>query len=125
MESDQPPFPDMVRLNSSGPSAERYPDSLGFYKRLPDITYNDLPVYKHVAIERFMFCHGKHAKSWYVSQELSLSARMLEFESLNTKFEVIGSHRRFNSDRKPTLDSDILWRHNLTKESYPNCRTYR
>ena len=114
MEGDKPPFPDMVRLSSSGPSAERYPDSLGVYKRLPDITYNDLPVYKHVAIERFMFCHGDKLMFWVVAQELK-----------NSRTEFESSDLRYSGLRKPTLDSGLLWRHNRTKESYPNCTTYR
>ena len=39
---------DIVRVSSSGPAGELYPDSLGDY-RLTDITHNDLPVYQHSA----------------------------------------------------------------------------
>ena len=42
------PIQDIVRVSSSGPAGELYPDSLGDY-RLTDITHNDLPVYQHSA----------------------------------------------------------------------------
>ena len=45
----QPVYPDIVRVSSSGPAAELYPDSLGEYRLLPDITHNDLPVFQHSA----------------------------------------------------------------------------
>ena len=41
-------IPDIVRVSSSGPAGELYPDSLGDY-RLTDITHNGLFVYKHSA----------------------------------------------------------------------------
>ena len=54
-------LPDIVRVNSSGPAAELYPDSLGDYRRLPDITHNDLPVFKHtVRDDRFIISVGKY-----------------------------------------------------------------
>ena len=57
----KPVYPDIVRVNSSGPAAELYPDSLGDYRRLPDITHNDLPVFKHtVRDDRFIISVGNH-----------------------------------------------------------------
>ena len=50
-------YPDTVMVSSSGPAAELYPDSLGNYYLLPypDISLNDLPVYKHsVRDDRFI-----------------------------------------------------------------------
>ena len=56
-------LPDIVRVNSSGPAAELYPDSLGEYGLLPDITLNDLPVYQHFTRDdRFIICVGKLVK---------------------------------------------------------------
>ena len=53
--------PNMMRVSSSGPAAELYPDSLGDYRRLPDITHNDLPVFKHtVRDDRFIISVGNH-----------------------------------------------------------------
>ena len=37
----------MMTLNSSGLVAELYPDSLGDYHLLPDISYNHHPVFQH------------------------------------------------------------------------------
>ena len=43
-------LPNMVRVSSSGPAGELYPDSLGdYYKLTIDVTFNDLPVYQHSA----------------------------------------------------------------------------
>ena len=38
----------LVRVNSSGPAAELYPESLGEYKLIPDVTHNNRPVYQHL-----------------------------------------------------------------------------
>ena len=53
---NQGDYPGIVRISSSGPAAELYPDSLGDYYLLPpDISLNDLPVYKHsVRDDRFI-----------------------------------------------------------------------
>ena len=50
-------LPDIVRLKSSGPAAELYPDSLGEYRLLPDITLNDLPVYQHLTTDDRFIIH--------------------------------------------------------------------
>ena len=42
-------IPDIVRVSSSGPAGELYPDSLGDYRLMTDIIHNDLPVYQHSA----------------------------------------------------------------------------
>ena len=56
-------LPDIVRVNSSGPAAELYPDSLGEYRLLPDITLNDRPVFQHSARDdRFIISIGKVVK---------------------------------------------------------------
>ena len=56
----QPVYLDIVRVNSSGPAAELYPDSLGKYGLLPDITLNHLPVYQHLTRDdRFIIGSGK------------------------------------------------------------------
>ena len=55
----QPGFPDVVRVSSSGPAAELYPDSLGEYRLLPDMSHYDLPVFQHSARDdRFIIQNG-------------------------------------------------------------------
>ena len=58
----EPVYPDIVRVRSSGPAAELYPDSLGEYRRLPpDTTHNDHPVFQHSARDdRFIINIGKN-----------------------------------------------------------------
>ena len=57
----QPVYPDIVRVSSSGPAAELYPDSLGEYRLLPDITFNDRPVFQHSARDdRFIIQNGNY-----------------------------------------------------------------
>ena len=59
-EAAQQAFPDIVRVSSSGPAGELYPDSLGDY-RLKDITLNDLPVYQHSARDdRYIIGNGNY-----------------------------------------------------------------
>ena len=59
-EAAQQAFPDIVRVSSSGPAGELYPDSLGDY-RLTDITLNDLPVYQHSARDdRYIIGNGNY-----------------------------------------------------------------
>ena len=60
-DESQPVYKDIVRVNSSGPAAELYPDSLGEYRRLSDITHNDRPVFQHSDREdRFIIQNGNH-----------------------------------------------------------------
>ena len=55
----QPVYLDIVRVNSSGPAAELYPDSLGEYRLLPDISHNNYPVFQHSARDdRFIIQNG-------------------------------------------------------------------
>ena len=57
-EEAQQAFPDIVRVSSSGPAGELYPDSLGDFK-LTDIKLNDLPVYQHsVRDDRYIIGNG-------------------------------------------------------------------
>ena len=59
-EAAQQAFPDIVRVSSSGPAGELYPDSLGDFK-LTDITLNDLPVYQHSARDdRYIIGNGNY-----------------------------------------------------------------
>ena len=52
-------LPNMVRVSSSGPAGELYPDSLGDYKLMTDIIHNDLPVYQHSARDdRYIIGNG-------------------------------------------------------------------
>ena len=57
-------YPDIVRVSSSGPAAELYPDSLGDYYLLADTFFNDFPVYEHSARDdRFIINNGNHIVS--------------------------------------------------------------
>ena len=52
--------PNMMRVSSSGSAAELYPDSLGEYRLLPDVTHNDRPVFQHSARDdRYIISVGK------------------------------------------------------------------
>ena len=62
-EEPQPVYLDIVRVSSSGPAAELYPDSLGEYRLLSDITLNDYPVFQHSARDdRFIIFIGRVVK---------------------------------------------------------------
>ena len=59
IEAAQQAFPDIVRVSSSGPAGELYPDSLGEYELMTDIIYNGLPVYQHSARDdRYIIGNG-------------------------------------------------------------------
>ena len=50
-----------VTVSSEGPAAEMYPDSMGQYNILRDVTRYDRPVYKHVDREdRFIIFTGRN-----------------------------------------------------------------
>ena len=116
----QPVYPDIVRLTSSGPAAEFYPDSLGEYRLLSDITFNDLPVFRHSARDdRFIISVGNRnifllinnlnsltGDSWFITQEIANSG-LREFSS-------------FKAERGHFVTSRS-WTYNR----YPNCRTVR
>ena len=59
-EAAQQAFLAIVRVSSSGPAGELYPDSLGdYYKLTIDVTLNDLPVYQHSARDdRYIIGNG-------------------------------------------------------------------
>ena len=58
-EAEMLALPNMVRVSSSGPAGELYPDSLGEYELMTDITHNGLPVYQHSAgDERYIISNG-------------------------------------------------------------------
>lgn len=113
-------LPDIVRVNSSGPAAELYPDSLGEYRLLPDITHNDLPVFQHSARDdRFIIQNGIHnafllinnsnsfaGYHWFITHEISNSG-LREFSS-------------FRAERGHLVTSQG-WKYN----KYPNCKTVR
>ena len=113
-------LPDIVRVSSSGPAAELYPDSLGEYRLLPDITHNDLPVYKHsIRDDRFIIQNGIHnafllinnwnsfaGYHWFITHEISNSG-LREFSS-------------FRAERGHLVTSQG-WKYN----KYPNCKTVR
>ena len=119
-DESQPVYKDIVRVNSSGPAAELYPDSLGEYGLLPDITLNDLPVYKHsIRDDRFIIQNGIHnafllinnsnsfaGYHWFITHEIS-NAGLREFSS-------------FRAERGHLVTSQG-WKYN----KYPNCKTVR
>ena len=60
-EAAQQLIPDIVRVSSSGPAGELYPDSLGDYK-LTDIIHHDLPVYQHSSRDdRYIIGNGNYS----------------------------------------------------------------
>ena len=116
----QPVYLDIVRVSSSGPAAELYPDSLGEYRLLPDITHNDHPVYQHSARDdRFIIQNGipnvflliKNSNSlagysWFITHEISNSG-LREFSTIMAE--------------RGHLVTSQSWKYN----KYPNCRTIR
>ena len=103
-------YPGIVRISSSGPAAELYPDSLGDYYLLPpDITLNDLPVYKHSVrddrlIVNMIMEYGN------VSEHFMLITR----EISNSGLREFSGVRKFGH-----LIEDLDWQYNR----YPNCTT--
>ena len=109
-------LPNMVRVSSSGPAGELYPDSLGdYYKLTIDVTFNDLPVYQHSARDdRYIIGNGNSfintliyeilqiANNWFISHEISNSGL-----------------REFISNRTEDGQFDFDWQYN----KYPNCKT--
>ena len=100
-----------MRISSSGPAAELYPESLGDYYLLPpDISLNDLPVYKHsVRDDRFivniiMEFGDISEHFWLITREISNSG-LREFSSSVRK--------------EGQMIDDLDWQYNR----YPNCRT--
>ena len=100
-----------MRISSSGPAAELYPDSLGDYYLLPpDITLNNLPVYKHsVRDDRFIV--NIIMEYGDISEHFMLITREISNSGL----------REFRSVRKhgQMIDDDLDWKYNR----FPNCRT--
>ena len=118
---DQQVIPDIVRLSSSGPARELYPDSLGDYRLMTDVTHNDFPVYQHLAREdryiinigeliisylSIMNIHIILANSWFITHEISNSGPR-EFIS--------------TAEKKSQIADDLAWQYNR----YPNCQTVR
>ena len=115
-------FPDIVRVSSSGPAGELYPDSLGdYYKLTIDVTLNDLPVYQHSARDdRYIINNGElliyylsimniHiilANSWFITHEI-LNSGPREFIS--------------TAEEKGQIADGLDWQYN----TYPNCQTVR
>ena len=120
---DQQVIPDIVRLSSSGPAGELYPDSLGDYGLMTDVSHNDFPVYQHLAREdRYIIYNGEliisyysimnnHitlANSWFITHEISNSGPR-EFISDIT------------AEEKGHIADGLDWQYN----TYPNCQTVR
>ena len=43
--------PDIIKLSSTGPASEKYPNSLGEYQLLQDISHNGRPMYQSLPID--------------------------------------------------------------------------
>ena len=110
-------LPNMVRVSSSGPAGELYPDSLGDYKLMAYVTHNDLPVYQHsTRDDRYIIGNGNIFRkkslltkyfinlenNWFISHEISNSGL-----------------REFISNRTEDGQFDFDWQYN----KYPNCKT--
>ena len=123
LNKDEQVIPDIVRVSSSGPAGELYPDSLGEYKLMTDIIHNDLPVYQHSARDdRYIINNGElliyylsiiniHiilANSWFITHEISNSGPR-EFISDIT------------AEEKGHIADGLDWQYN----TYPNCQTVR
>ena len=66
VNKDEQVIPDIVRVSSSGPAGELYPDSLGEYELMKDIIHNGLPVYQHLARDdRYIIYNGELINSYY------------------------------------------------------------
>ena len=120
-EAAQQAFPDIVRVSSSGPAGELYPDSLGEYELMTDIIYNGLPVYQYSAGEdryiinigeliisylSIMNIHIILANSWFITHEISNSGPR-EFIS--------------TAEEKGQIADGLDWQYNR----YPKCQTIR
>ena len=52
--------PDIIKLSSTGPASEKYPESLREYQLLQDISHNGHPVYQSLAREdRYIIYIGR------------------------------------------------------------------
>ena len=112
-----------MRVSSSGPAGELYPDSLGEYRLMTDVNHNDFPVYQHLAREdRYIIYNGEliisyysimnnHitlANSWFITHEISNSGPR-EFISDIT------------AEEKGHIADGLDWQYN----TYPICQTVR
>ena len=60
--------PTVLTVNSSGPVAEMYPESLGQYNIIRGVFRNDHPVYKHVdRDDRFIVYYGNIYKMYFIN----------------------------------------------------------
>ena len=58
--------PDTIKLSSTGPASEKYPESLGEYQLLQDISHNGRPVYQSLARDdRYILYIGEYIVSKY------------------------------------------------------------
>ena len=100
-----------MRISSSGPAAELYPDSLGDYYLLPypNTSHNDLPVYKHsVRDDRFII--NIIMEYGDISEHFMLITREISNSGLG-EFLSVGKDRQ--------MIDDLDWQYNR----YPNCTT--
>ena len=58
--------PDTIKLSSIGSASEKYPESLGEYQLLQDISHNRFPVYQSLARDdRYIINIGEYFVSKY------------------------------------------------------------
>ena len=57
---------DTIKLSSTGPASEKYPESLGEYQLLQDISHNGFPLYQSLARgDRYIINIGEYFVSKY------------------------------------------------------------
>ena len=114
-------LPNMVRVSSSGPAGELYPDSLGEYKLMKDIIHNGLPVYQHLARDdRYIIYNGELINSYYSIMNIHIH---LAYSWFITHEISNSGPREFISTAKEKghIADGLDWQYNR----YPNCQTVR
>ena len=91
-------LPNMVRVSSSGPAGELYPDSLGdYYKLTIDVTLNDLPVYQHSARDdRYIIGNGNSFINILVYEILNSNSKQLVHLTRDFQFRTARVHQQKN-----------------------------
>ena len=121
LNKDEQVIPDIVRVSSSGPAGELYPDSLGEYKLMKDIIHNGLPVYQHSAgDDRYIIYNGELIISYYSIMNIHIN---LAYSWFITHEISTSGPREFISKAKEKghIADGLDWQYNR----YPNCQTIR
>ena len=108
-------------VSSSGPAGELYPDSLGDYGLMTDVSHNDFPVYQHLAREdRYIIYNGELINSYYSIMNIHIN---LAYSWFITHEISNSGPREFIStaEEKGQIADGLDWQYNR----YPNCQTVR